>query len=289
MRVLTEADKKFWDENGYVIIHNAVPQKNLDAVIDVLWDFQMMDRNDPSTWYRKPDRENGMPELNMAGMVELYNHQVLWDNRQYPRIYDAFVDIWGTEKLWVTIDRVNLNVPAKSEWEFKGFIHWDIDTAIRPLPFEVQGVLSLTDTTADQGGFQCVPGFPKRFEEWLTTQPADRDPWRPDLTGLEVVPIETKAGDLLIWNSLLPHGTGRNRSNRPRLAQYISMFPAREDDEALRQERINSWRNRIPRQGFAFPGDPRNWEQEHGITAELTDLGKRLLGLETWDDVAEKI
>lgn len=288
MRVLTPEDWAFWEENGYVIVHNAVPQENLDAVIDAIWEFMDMDRNDPGTWYRPPANENGMLELNKAGMVEMYHHQSMWNNRQHPRVYGAFVDIWGTEKLWVSIDRVNLNVPARPEWNFGGFVHWDIDTSVQPLPMSVQGVLSLTDTALDQGGFQCVPGFVKRFEEWVKTQPADRDPWHPDLTGLEVQPIETKAGDLLIWHSLLPHGTRRNESNRPRLAQYITMSPAAEDDEEARQARIAMWRDRKPPTGFAFPGDPRRLEEQHGTTAELTPLGRKLLGLDRWETVLEK-
>jgi ectoine hydroxylase-related dioxygenase (phytanoyl-CoA dioxygenase family) len=282
MRVLSNEDMAFWDETGYVIVHNAVPQENLDALVEAIWDFLEMDRHDSQTWYHIPWGENQMVELNKAGMVELYHHQAMWNNRQHPRVHGAFADLWGTAKLWVTIDRVNMNPPARPGWDFSGFIHWDIDTATMPLPFEVQGVLSLVDTTAEQGGFQCVPGFVKRFPEWVKTQPADRNTWRPDLAGLEVKSIATRAGDLLIWHSGLPHGTGRNASSRPRLAQYISMFPAHEDDEAMREERISSWQERLPRTGFAFPGDPRQREQRQGTTAELSDLGKRLLGLERW-------
>src|SRR5690606_36284650 len=160
--------------------------------------------------------------------------------------------------------------PARADWDFQGFVHWDIDTSLRPLPFEVQGVLALVDVTAEQGGLQVVPGFHQQFEEWVKTQPLDRDPWKPDITGFELKAIEMNAGDLVIWHSLLPHGTRRNTSTRPRLAQYISMFPAREDDESLRQERIVSWRERLPRQGLAFIGDPRNWEVKYGTTATLT-------------------
>ena len=54
-----------------------------------------------------------MKELNGTGMVEIYNHQYLWDNRQEQRVYDAFVDIWDIEELWVAIDRANLNLPKK--------------------------------------------------------------------------------------------------------------------------------------------------------------------------------
>ena len=38
-----------------------------------------------------------------------------------------FVDVWGTEKLWVTIDRANLNFPLPPGTDKKGFIHWDYD------------------------------------------------------------------------------------------------------------------------------------------------------------------
>ena len=60
------------------------------------------------------------------------------------------------------------------------------------------------------------------------------------------------------------------------------MQPAEEDNTALREWRINSWRNRIAPEGYAFPGDPRGWEQTRYGTAELSELGKKLLGLENW-------
>ncbi|MBX3013659.1 MAG: phytanoyl-CoA dioxygenase family protein [Caldilineaceae bacterium] len=272
-RVLSAEDRAFWEENGYVIIHNAVPQANLEAVVEDIWAFLGVDRHDPESWYRAP--------ISKAGMLEMYHTQSLWNNRQYPRLHGAFADIWGTDKLWVSFDRANMNPPARPEWDYQGMVHWDVDTAQDPIPFFVQGVLYLEDTSADQGGFQCIPGFHRRFAEWVKTQPADRDPWHPALDGLEVQTIPGKAGDLLIWHNLLPHGNSRNRSTKPRLAQYISMSPARNDDEA-RQKRIESWRERKSPGGRAFPGDPRGFEQTRPL-AELSDLGKRLLGLEPWN------
>ena len=282
MHVFSQADLDFWNDNGYVILHEAVPQENLRAVEDAIWEFQVMDRDDPESWYRHPERENGMVELNGSGMVEMYHHPALWANRQLPRIHGAFADLWGTEKLWVTIDRCNLNVPNRPGFEFEGFIHWDIDTSLDPLPFDVQGVLAINDNEPGQGGLHCVPGMPKRIHEWIETQPAERDPYRPNLDGLEVVPVPLKAGDLLIWNSLLPHGVSPNQSTRPRIAQYISMSPAQEENEQALQWRIRSWLHRLAPEGEAFPGDPRLWEEQHGDTAALTPLGRKLLGLDSW-------
>ena len=165
LRVLSENDWTFWTENGYIIIPDAVPKANVQAVVDLLWEFEEKDPDDPETWYRPPRREIQMVELTNSGMVEVYNHQTLWDNRQYPKIYEAFVDIWGTEKLWVTIDRANLNFPARPGHEFEGFIHWDIDTSLDPMPVNVQGVLALSETDDNTGGFQCIPELYRNFDE----------------------------------------------------------------------------------------------------------------------------
>lgn len=194
-KVLSEADWDFWVENGYVIVPNAVPQTHLDALIDRIWTFLEMDPDDPSGWYP--------PQHRVGGMVEFYQDQTLWDNRQYPRIHQAFSEIWGNEKLWVSMDRANMKPPQHPnhpEYDHEGFIHWDLDSTQNPIPFAVQGVLYLSDTDENQGGFQCVPGFHALFPEWLKTQPIDREPRRPDLADLEVKAIPGKAGDFLIWH-----------------------------------------------------------------------------------------
>ncbi|MBV9864181.1 MAG: phytanoyl-CoA dioxygenase family protein [Abitibacteriaceae bacterium] len=281
MSVLSAEDHAFFAENGYVVVPNAVPQENLDAVVDAIWEFLGMNPDDPVTWYQGPVRH--------GGMVEMYQHQAMWDNRQYPRVHQAFSELFDTEKLWVSEDRVSMKPPVHPdypEYNDKGFIHWDADTSKLPLRFRVQGVLCLTDTTADMGGFQCIPGFHRGLEEWIKTQPADRNPHAPDLNalpeGMKVTPIPGQAGDLIIWINTLAHGNGLNVSSRPRLAQYINMYPA-PDDEAMRQARIERWRERKAPQTHWAHGDPRRLEELSGKTAELTPLGRKLLGLDLWE------
>lgn len=275
MSVLSARDRAFWDENGYVVVHDAVPQENLDAVIQAVSEFLDIHPDDPKSWYDDPPRR--------LGFVEMYHHQALWDNRQYPRVYDVFREIWGTERLWVSFDRANMTPPELPD-EPNGFneplIHWDFDASLHPDRFMVQGVLYLTDTEEDQGGFQCVPGFHRYFHEWVKTQPADRNTHLPDTTGLPIKHISGKAGDLIIWHSLLPHGNSRNISRVPRWSQYILMTPAEEQNEDLRQQRLRMWRERLTPPDF--PGDPRQLEKNEGKEAELTPLGRRLLGLDRW-------
>ena len=284
LRLLSENEWEFWRHEGYVVIKNAVPREQVKKTAAFLWEFDEKDPDNPATWYAPPRAEMKMKELTGTGMVEVYNHQYLWDNRQYPKVYDAFVDIWGSEKLWVTIDRANLNFPIRPGFEQPGFIHWDYDPETRPQ--NVQGVLALADQTdEDMGGFQCIPWLFRNYDEWKRTQPADRNRFQPDIEGLEdkIVKVPMEAGDLLIFNSLQPHGIRPNRSgNKVRIAQYISMMPAEEDNEAMRNWRVSSWKHRLAPEGYAFPGDPRRWEQEHYSQAKLTALGEKLLGLKSW-------
>ena len=109
LRVLSPEDFHHWQTRGYVIVRNAVPQDNVERLKALLWEFDEKDPGDQTTWYAPQRRDHIMTELNGTGMVEIYNHQYLWDNRMEQRVYDAFVDIWDIEDLWVSIDRANLN------------------------------------------------------------------------------------------------------------------------------------------------------------------------------------
>lgn len=282
LTVMSEEDWKFWTHNGYIVIKNAVPAEQADRLASFLWEFEEKDPNNPQTWYAPPRAEMQMKELTNTGMVEVYNHQYLWDNRQYPRVHQAFTDIWGTEKLWVTIDRANLNFPIRPGHEYKGFIHWDYDPETNPQ--NVQGVLALADQKDEtMGGFQCVPELFRTYPTWKLSQPEDRNHFQPDVSGFEIVKVPMQKGDLLIFNSMQPHGIRVNNSgSKVRIAQYISMMPAEEENETLREWRISSWRERKAPEGYAFPGDPRKWEQTKYGTAVLSPLGKKLLGLDKW-------
>ena len=283
LKVLSVNDWTFWIENGYIVIKNAVAKEQAKKTANFLWKFEEKNSQDPSTWHSPPRAEMKMKELAGTGMVELYNHQYLWENRQERKIYESFVDIWGTEKLWVTIDRANLNFPIRKNFEYKSFIHWDYDPDTKPQ--NVQGVLALEDQTdLSMGGFQCIPWLYKNYNLWEKSQPKNRDRFKPDVSVLKdkIVKVPLEAGDLLIFNSTLPHGIRPNYSNKVRIAQYISMMPAEEENLDLKNWRINSWKNRVAPEGHAFPGDPRKWEQIKYETAKLNHLGEKLLGLKSW-------
>ncbi|WP_208857901.1 phytanoyl-CoA dioxygenase family protein [Streptomyces flavidovirens] len=281
LRVLSPQDWDQWTTEGYVVVRETVPERNVTRLTEALWDFQDMRPDDPSTWSSAHTGNERLP--GHSGLVEMYNHQAQWDNRQTRRVYDAFVDIWDRTDLWVTIDFANVNPPNHGSRAFAGFVHWDVDTSVDPLPVSCQAVLSLTEGNEDIGGFQCVPEIFTEWDTWVKGQPEDRDPYTPDITGYGITTPRVHPGDLIIFNSLLPHGVHPNVSrDQVRMAQYISMAPAWEENEALREARVRFWRDRVP----PHPPEGGLRKEEHTLygPAELTPLGERLLGLRSWHE-----
>ncbi|MFF1870944.1 phytanoyl-CoA dioxygenase family protein [Kitasatospora herbaricolor] len=297
LRVLSEEDLAFWQTYGYVVVKEAIPADAAQRLLDFAWEFQGIDPDRPDTWYEERPYRDGLDRhLHVYGFVEAYHHQLLWDSRQTRRVYDAFVDVWDSEELWVTLDRLNLNPPnirnrdrALIEPTDTGFdieLHWDIDSTLGVVPQRVQGIIALNDTAPDRGGFQCNPELFRRFDEWKLGQPADRDPIRPavDRDEYPVVRPELSAGDLLIWNGALAHGVARNISDGGvRAVQYLSMMPALEEHEEMRRSRINSWYTlSTPDWNRTLVGDAVKHESLRYGTAELNPLGRKLLGLDPW-------
>ena len=273
MPVLSPDDRNFWEENGYLVIHDAVPPKNVEAATKAIYEFSEMDPDHPESWYSDPPRT--------SIMVEIYHHQALWDVRQSPRIYEAFTEIWGTKKLWADFGRASINPPVRHDFPFYGKLHFDI--ALKPpIRLNIQGILYLTDTPAHQGAFMCVPGFHKKIEDWLESLPEGADPNEQDLEAFGAVPIVGRAGDLILWHSALPHWARANTGTRPRVAQYIGMHPVNEQNEEQRQNRIETWRNLLS----GLEERPFGWgkgkEHKTGRPAELSPLGRKLLGLDRW-------
>lgn len=285
LRVLSERDWQCWTRDGYVVVKQAVERTTIDNLERLAWEFEDMARDDPRTWYpaEKVKLRRTVLSYN-AGMIELYNHQYLWDARQTPRVHAAFADVWGTPDLWVSIDRMNFNLPPEPGFEFKSFMHWDYDPDTDPQ--NVQGVLSISDQTDPAvGGFVCVPEVFRDYAAWRARQPAEWDWYRPDVADQTLVPVPLEKGDLLIFNSKLCHGIRQNVStDKVRMAQYISMMPAQPDNAELRDWRIRSWRERLAPQGYSLQGDPRGLERNRYQTARLSELGERLLGLRPWQE-----
>ncbi|MDN3581811.1 phytanoyl-CoA dioxygenase family protein [Mucilaginibacter flavus] len=216
--VLSAEDSLFFERNGYVVIKNAVAEEDCQEAINVICDFLEIDINQPDSWYQPHAGRQGI-------MVQLFQHPVLTKNRSSEKIRRAFEQLWQQKNLWVNTDRVGFNPPETESWKFPGpDLHWDCSLEL-PIPFGLQGILYLADTAANQGAFTLVPGFQHQVSSWLNALPPDANPRQQDLHALGSTPITGEAGDFIIWQQALPHGSCRNTASLPRFVQYICYEP----------------------------------------------------------------
>lgn len=211
--VLGPDDLEQWDRDGYVILRNAVSPEDAAAAAEFLWHLVDASPEDPASWSTET----------ASIMIEQYQSAAQDALRRSPRIHKAYAQLWGTADLWTTIDRMSFNAPVTPDRKPSVGVrlHWDV-SLVTPIPFATQGILYLTDTSADQGALELVPGFHRRMESWLEAI-GDADPRRVDLS-TEAITIPANAGDLVIWHQALPHSASPNRAAKPRLAQYLNMY-----------------------------------------------------------------
>ncbi|WP_299278292.1 phytanoyl-CoA dioxygenase family protein [uncultured Psychroserpens sp.] len=216
-----------WEKEGYVIIPNAISKTDCKASLDLIYGVLEIDPNNPETWYNDHPLKQGI-------MVQLFRDPQLDKNRFSKKIHSAYKQLWNRNTLIVSNDRVSFNPPENEDYQFPGpNLHWDVSLK-RPIPFGLQGLLYLTDTPANQGAFTLVPGFHKKIDQWLEHLPSTVNPRTSNLQELDSKPIAANAGDFIIWNQMLPHGSSPNTGTKPRVVQYINYQP-------IDREIANEW------------------------------------------------
>lgn len=276
MPPLSPQDLAHFHEHGYVILREAITRDAVKRTVDAIHDF--VGGTSRETWYRPPHH--------YQGFMAMFHHQALWDNRQSPRIYEAFTQLHKRTDLWCTLDRVSMKLPRHPDYPHfssETFLHWDCDPREPEGRFHAQGVIALSDCAANGGTFQCVPGLhkPERLKELCARMPADWRPGANDTTGLiKGTPVPVKAGDMIIWSVRLPHGHVPNDTNDVRYAQYLAYVPADYADPDHVKGRLNFYHDRGLSGGWA--PDPRHWELLNAPLAQLSPLGRKLLGVDRW-------
>lgn len=268
--MLTQSHLDSLAYDGYTIVSGLVPEPLVRSARDVICSAVHADLARPDTWYRNEPLE--------WSVVPVHQAQAFWDIRQWPAVYEAFARLWGSEKLWVSMDRAIFKVPqstARPDHVDGSVPHWDVD----PRPASgYQGMLYLTDAGPGEGTFECAPSLFRNIEHYLATHEGPLLDVPIDVPGQELIELTLRAGDLVIWSSRLPHHGGPNRGSRPRVSMSLAMHPV--GGEAERLGRLECWaQKRAPRWWRGWKGQ---LDPEPGESATLTELGRRLVGIARW-------
>ena len=277
------ASRSWYDTSGKPTpIHHAVPMRQTQAQWDVL----------------QSPRVHG-------AFAQLYGTHKLWCN------YDGVCTI---KPPYSPDTATNVPYPHVSHDESgETFslgrelpMHWDVS----PEQFQADGYkfgtvsfMFLNDRDETGGQTAIVPGFHRHFntfstlpglaQEEIERMKAPSTRHHPDIERvleamapierMEVKVIPGEAGDLLIFDSFLPHGSGLNTSGTPRATMWVSCGPLPAEDtagtrEKQRQGRIVDWETQMQGRGVWVPPD------ELGKPADLSTLGRRLLGVDEWPE-----
>jgi Phytanoyl-CoA dioxygenase (PhyH) len=224
--------------------------------------------------------------------------------RTHPKIREVFATIFGTDDLQSSIDRWGVmpgtvNIPTRQdddnetiislqdhpEWRQHLRLHWDMNPWAcmdenqnkGQQQHRYQALVAILDSPESVGGFRCVPGSHHWYiEQWAgsnampsnysmssyrSVKIADHDPAN-ELS--QKIPI--KAGDMLVFDSRLLHGTFANESSSMRLVQYVRMMPS-----SMARGDVFSAVNVLERHA--------DWRKVLESYSELDDSARRLLAL----------
>ena len=216
--VLSIEDLEFWNKNGYVVVKDAVSKEDCESTQQAIWDFLEMDPNQKESWYKRHENQKGL-------MLNFSDHETLNKNRFSPRIKKAYEQLYNTNHIYKTIDKVSFNPPETAEFTFLGSaLHWDTSLK-QTIKFGLQGLLYLTDCGVNDGAFHCVAGFHNQINQWLNNLKPNENPRVKALETLVPKPILGNAGDFIIWDNRLPHCATPNKGKSPRMVQYLTYLP----------------------------------------------------------------
>jgi ectoine hydroxylase-related dioxygenase (phytanoyl-CoA dioxygenase family) len=216
--VLSKEDLAFWNQNGYIILKNALSKDDCEKTRNAIWEFLGKSIEDEPSWYTQHPEQRGM-------MVQFSDHPTLNANRNSPRIQKAYEQLYQSSAIYKTIDKVSFNPPITKNYSFMGSdLHWDVSLHL-PIPDRLQGLIYLSDCTENEGAFHCVPRFHNEIENWMENLPENVNPREFALQNLKPIPIVGEASDMVIWHQALPHCATANYGKTPRMVQYVTYFP----------------------------------------------------------------
>ncbi|KAK4051417.1 hypothetical protein OIV83_002901 [Microbotryomycetes sp. JL201] len=245
--------------DGYAVIKNAIPGDRTASLVDEVqsWleGFNLgYKRDDPSTI-----REACLPIMSAKGLMPAYgtsHESFTWKVRSEPGVIAAFEKIYQTEDLIVSFDAINISFPGRKDiGENTAWAHQDQDPE-RPGFRCVQGFVNLTPSGDKDGGLKVLRGGHKVSEEYHQTFGEDPDPifrWTNEVymfkdeglqwfkeKGLEWIKVNAGPGDLVLWDSRLPHYNVSPEGSSPRFVVYTCYMPASvaTQEELLRKKEM---------------------------------------------------
>jgi hypothetical protein len=233
---------------GVAVVHNVVPLDKLTDLRTKYWTWMRgcnpsnpIDPAQPDTW--RYDQIH--PSANGIFKTCIAQEEFMWLARYY--LLDVFSAVWGTDDLVSSMDGGSLLIPSKND-KFTLWPHADQSRNNKDMC--IQGILMLTDSDTQDGGFAyvkneeyaCIPFFEDYIKrnssygiKWGKIDPEDEM-----IKNSPIRKVNAPAGSVILFNSMLFH-TNVPSGRAHREALYVSMQQRSLIDEKSRVQRDKAY------------------------------------------------
>lgn len=223
--LLTEAEKDFLDQNGYLVLEHILLPEQVDAINARLAELMEAEGENAgaeladSKYIRHP-KEAGADRL-----ADLVNKDPLFDIfYTHPRVLAGIAHVLGKD-----IKLSSLNYRAAKPGAGLQKLHADWHEPVEPGDYKVcNSIWLLDDFSPANGATRIVPGA---HRDGKLPQDVLEDPWAPHP---EEIILTAPAGTVAIFNSHAWHGGTTNQTDRDRRAVH-SYFCRRDQPQQVDQ------------------------------------------------------
>jgi len=206
---------------GYAVVKAVWPKDEAAAIKDELLKWQ-------DTYTQQTPATHGI-QLH----PDVAHLPAVWRVREDERIAKVFEDIWKTDDLLVSFDRVNISVPKPNH--SKGWLHID-QSKLKRGRWCVQGFLNCAPCGPNGGGLVVLQDSHRYFDEFCAEHYDEMDTadWH-KLTPLQISWFEQRGcksvkvccdeGDVVLWDSRTVHHAVFPTEDVVRTCVYVSMMP----------------------------------------------------------------
>jgi hypothetical protein len=222
--VLDDARRAFWKRNGYLWLEGFLAPATTRDLVG--WTDEIAAWPDtPGRWMRYYERAPGAPSGRSLARVEnfLPYHSGLDGFFGAGRVAALLAELAG-EEVVVFKDKINMKAAGGA-----GFApHQDAPAyADFDVPYHLTVMVPVDAFTPENG---CLEIAREAVQDVVLPQNPDGT-LRPDVVErFEYLPILARPGDLIVFDSYVPHRSGPNRSGTPRRSYYVT-FNRRADGD----------------------------------------------------------